>query len=75
MRTASQNLDIGDIEGAKPKLHGSKQVNKPDGTANWDIDRSCPRALHVGLNKPEYNLAAKDIGGSEPKCVKFNSTR
>ena len=34
--------------GAQPKKHGSKQVNKPDFSGNWDIDRSGPRALHIG---------------------------
>jgi hypothetical protein len=35
--------------GAQPKLHGSKQVNKQEFTnQNWDIDRSGPRALHIG---------------------------
>lgn len=42
---------------------------------NWDIDRSCPRALHVGLYKPETNLSNKDIEGSSPQCVKFRSIR
>ena len=42
---------------------------------NWDIDRSGPRALHIGLNKPEYNLSNGDIEGSQPNCVKFRSSR
>lgn len=50
---------------------------------NWDIDRSGPRALHIGkvtclilgLNKPEYGLTNSDIEGSKPNCVKFKSTR
>jgi len=45
------------ISGASPKLHGSKQVNKPEfSNTNWDIARSSPAALHIGLQKPEFNL-------------------
>ncbi len=65
-----------DIEGAQPKLFGSKKTNKPEfQNQNWDIDRSGPRALHIGLNKPEYNLGNADIEGSKPNCVKFKSQR
>jgi len=36
--------------GASPKLHGSRQVNKPEfSNTNWDIARSSPAALHIGL--------------------------
>ena len=42
---------------------------------NWDIERSGPRALHIGLNKPEYNLSNNDILGSKPQCVQFKSIR
>lgn len=34
-----------------------------------------PRQLHIGLNKPEANLATQDIEGAKPQCVKFKSTR
>jgi len=35
--------------GAQPKLFGSKTVNKQEfSNQNWDIDRSGPRALHLG---------------------------
>ena len=62
--------------GAQPRLHGSKATNKPDlSNMNWDIERSGPRALHIGLNKPEYNLSNNDIGGSKPQCVQFKSVR
>ena len=66
------------MSGAQPKLHGSKVTNKPEFTGNWDIDRSGPRALHIGLNKypgSDLNLNNNDIEGSRPKCVQFNSTR
>ena len=42
---------------------------------NWDIDRSGPRALHIGLYKEETNLKTNDIGGAAPQIVKFQSTR
>ena len=53
--------------GAVPKLHGSKQVNKPDYmNQNWDIDRAGPRALHMDLYKVETNLMTSDIEGAGP---------
>jgi hypothetical protein len=62
--------------GASPKLHGSKQVNKPEfSNQNWDIARSSPAALHVGLNKPQHNLTTKDIEFTQPQSVKFTTTR
>lgn len=42
---------------------------------NWDIDRTGPRALHIGLNKPEYNLSNDDIGKSKPQFQKFKTKR
>ena len=57
-------------------MHGSKQVNKPEfSNTNWDIERSSPAALHIGLNKPETNLNIRDIQGSSPKCVQFTTNR
>lgn len=71
-RLVSNNLTTNDISGASPKLHGSRVCHKQEfSNQNWDIDRSCPRALHVGLYKPETNLTNKDIDGSSPQCVKF----
>ena len=53
--------------GAVPKLHGSKQVKKPDYmNQNWDIDRAGPRALHMDLYKVETNLTTNDIEGAGP---------
>ena len=64
------------FSGAGPKLHGSKQVSKPEFTnTNWDIDRSGPRALHIGLYKQETNLLTSDIQGAAPQIVKFQSKR
>lgn len=64
------------IVGASPKLHGSKQVNKPEfQNTNWDIARSQPAALHIGLNKPQANLNVRDIEGASPKCVQFTTNR
>jgi hypothetical protein len=42
---------------------------------NWDIERSCPRALHIALNKPETNLRNDDIVGSKPNYIQFQTTR
>ena len=59
-----------------PKLHGSKKVNKQEFTnSNWDIDRSGPRALHIGLIKDETNLRTQDLQGAQPQIVKFQSKR
>ena len=67
---------ITDDVGAAPKLHGSKQSNKPEFVnTNWDIDRSGPRALHIGLYKKETNLLTADIHGAAPQIVKFQSKR
>jgi hypothetical protein len=61
---------INDFLGAYPKLHGSKEVNKPEfSNTNWDIARSSPAALHMGLNKPQANLNTRDIDGASPRCV------
>jgi len=69
-RMESSNLHTSDIIGASPKLHGSRQVNKPEfQNTNWDIARSSPAALHIGLNKPQANLSTQDILGATPKCV------
>ena len=48
--------------GAAPKLHGSKKVNKQEFTnSNWDIDRSGPRALHIGLIKDSSILTVVGV--------------
>ena len=73
-RIENSSLKTSDIEGAKPKPKCSNLTNKPDlSNQNWDIERSGPRMLHIGLNKPSYNLAG--VAGSKSKCVKFNSKR
>ena len=75
-RLESNNLNTSDIQGASPKLHGSRVVNKPEfSNTNWDIARSQPAALHIGLNKPEYNLLSNDVEGAQPQCVKFTTNR
>jgi hypothetical protein len=90
MRSSSMNLATNDIEGklsnsvssqtvigASPKVHGSKPIgNKlPWNLSNLDIERSSPRALHVGLSKQENNMRTEDILGAKPQCVKFQTTR
>lgn len=42
---------------------------------NHDIERSAPRNLHIGLQKPENNLKTEDIKGARPQCVKFETNR
>ena len=42
---------------------------------NDDIEGSGPRMLHIGLNKPEYNLTNSDIDGSKTQVFKFVTTR
>lgn len=65
--SAIGNYNWPNAAGAVPKLHGSKQVNKPDYiNANWDIERAGPRALHMDLYKAETNLATQDIEGAQP---------
>jgi hypothetical protein len=44
-------------------------VNKLD-----DIEKSCPRQLHIKLNRPLFNQN-RDIDGSVPQCVKFKTER
>jgi hypothetical protein len=61
-RCWNNDLKIDDIEGTRTKVEGYQYVNKPNySNQNWDIDRTGPRALHIGLNKPEYNLSNEDI--------------
>lgn len=77
-RSSSLNLFTSDIHGAVPKLHGNKQVdpNKQQwNLSNWDIDRSIPRQLHIGLAKNENSLRTNDIKFAQPQCVKFTTSR
>lgn len=72
----NNNLKVDDIEGAKTKLPGYQFQNKQNlSNQTWDIDRSGPRALHIGLNKPEYNLANDDIDKAKPQFQKFQTQR
>lgn len=69
-----------DQAGARPKLFGSRDVNKPDmQNTNIDIEGSMPRQLHmgnkksvsvIGLEKEEYNLRTDDIKGTKPNVMK-----
>lgn len=43
--------------------------------SNTDIVGSSSRVLHVGLNKPHYNMMNSDLPGSKPDCVKFKTRR
>jgi len=42
---------------------------------NEDIVGAGPRMLHVGLNKPEYNLTNADIAGTRTQIQKFITKR
>ena len=42
---------------------------------NEDIEGSGPRMLHIGLNKPEFNLTNADIEGSKTQVQKFVTKR
>jgi hypothetical protein len=69
-------LKVDDIDGAKTKIYGYQFTKKENlSNQNWDIDRSCPRALHIGLSKPEYNLSNSDIEKSKPQFQKFKTNR
>lgn len=62
------NLDIN----SKKNVYTNKVdfINKVD-----DIERTNPKMLHYGLDKPEYNLSNKDIEKSKPDMAKFHTTR
>ena len=72
----NHNLKTDDIEGTKTKVPGYQFTKKEVySNQNWDIDRAGPRALHLGLNKPEYNLTNNDIDKSKPQFQKFQTKR
>ena len=75
-RQYNTNLKVDDIQGAQTKVPGYQFQNKPNlSNQNWDIDRTGPRALHIGLNKPEYNLQVDDIDKTKPQFQKFKTNR
>lgn len=72
----SPNLDISDIDKAKPFYQGYHYTQKEVFVnRNDDIAGSRPRKLHQPLDKAYYNLRNDDIQGSKPKCQKFTTTR
>ena len=75
-RNWNNNLKVDDIAGANTNIPGYQYKNKDTySNQNWDIDRSGPRALHLGLNKPEYNLTNDDLPKSKPQFQKFHTKR
>ena len=75
-RNWNSNLKVDDISGAKTNVPGYQYKNKQSfSNQNWDIDRTGPRALHLGLNKPEYNLSNDDLPKSKPQFQKFQTKR
>lgn len=72
----SPNLDISDIDKAKPFYQGYHYTQKESFVnRNDDIQGSKPKKLHQPLEKTYYNLRNDDIMGSKPKCQKFTTTR
>jgi len=69
VRGLSHNLATNDIQGAVPKLHGSRAVSSTKeqfNLMNHDIERSAPRQLHIGLNKQENAMRTDDILFAKP---------
>jgi hypothetical protein len=75
-RNRSSNLDITDIDKARPHYQGY-QYNQKETFANRndDIHGSAPKKLHQPLEKVYYNLRNDDINGSKPQSHKFVTTR
>jgi len=72
----NRNLDISDIDKARPYYHGV-QFSRDTGFSNRndDIAGSQPKKLHQPLQKTYYNLKNDDIYGSKPQSHKFVTTR
>ena len=72
----SPNLDISDIDKARPFYQGYHYNNKESFiNRNDDISGSHPKKLHQPLDKMYYSLRNEDITGTKPKCQKFTTTR
>ena len=66
-RDRSPNLDIGDIDKARPFYQGYHYLNKPSYVnKNDDIAGSHPKKLHQPLNKEYFHMKNDDINGSKP---------
>ena len=62
--------------GSKPLLRGYQCINKPVySNSTTDIERACPKPLHVSLNKPNFNLMTSDIEKAQPRQVEFVTNR
>ncbi len=68
-RNWSLNLYNLDIEGSSPRKFGAFNQKTDFINKNDDIEKAFPKQLHIGLNKPEYNLLNSDIEYSQPNCV------
>lgn len=70
------NLNISDIEKAKPYYQGYQYTQKETfANRNDDIAGSRPKKLHQPLEKVYYGLRNDDIAGSKPQSHKFVTTR
>jgi len=75
-RNRSSNLDITDIDKARPHYQGYQFVQKETfANRNDDISGSAPKKLHQPLEKVYYNLRNDDINGTKPQSHKFVTTR
>jgi len=75
-RERSPNLDISDIDKARPHYHGYQYVQREIySNRNDDIQGSRPKKLHQPLEKAYYSLRNDDIIGAKPQCHKFVTTR
>jgi len=75
-RDRSANLDISDIEKAKPYYQGYQYTQKETfANRNDDIAGSRPKKLHQPLEKVYYGLRNDDIAGTKPQSHKFVTTR
>jgi len=75
-RERSPNLDISDIDKARPHYQGYQYAQKEIFTnRNDDIAGSRPKKLHQPLEKVYYALRNDDIVGAKPQCHKFVTAR
>ena len=72
----NSNLDVTDIDKARPHYQGYQYTQKETfSNRNDDIIGSGPKKLHQPLEKVYYNLRNDDITGTKPQSHKFVTTR
>ncbi|OMJ82196.1 hypothetical protein SteCoe_17150 [Stentor coeruleus] len=76
MKPGCSYLETADIQGASPSLKGYEYFNKPSYSNTTDlIEKAQPSHLHHPLNRPEYNLNARDIDKAYPTKTGFQTKR